>query len=169
MKNTTLTAFLLSVCLVLFSCKGTKESAANAQSQEPKLKVDSPTDAKLVFTYECTACFGTCPVYEIKVYDNGYATYEGKYYTEFIGLHSATISKDAIDRILSLATEIGFGSYKSEYKSDISDLPSRITGVVINGKLKKVIDRGGDEAPTELRDLEGLIESMTKDISWKAK
>ena len=55
------------------------------------------------------------------------------------------------------ATEIGFDNLKNEYSERITDLPT--TYIMINNK--KIKDYYG--APTELKDLEKLIEKIILD------
>ena len=109
---------------------------------------------ELIISLEKTACFGTCPVYKIKIYDSGKATYEGLRHVEKTGLHYLTISESEKNKILIEAKKIGFNKMKNEYTERITDLPT--TYITIRKKIIK--DYYG--APTELKELENNIEEL---------
>ena len=107
-----------------------------------------------IISLEKTACFGRCPVFKIIIYSNGECLYNGIKFVKKSGEYNLKINKREIDEILSQAKEIGFDNLKNEYSERITDLPT--TYIMINNK--KIKDYYG--APTELKDLEKLIESM---------
>ena len=109
---------------------------------------------ELIISLEKTACFGTCPVYKIKIYNSGKATYEGLKHVEKTGLHYLTISESEKNKILMKAKKIGFNNMKKEYTEKITDLPT--TYIMIRKKMIK--DYYG--APTELKELEKNIEEL---------
>ena len=110
-----------------------------------------------IISLEKTACFGRCPVFKIIIYNNGECLYNGIKFVEKSGEYNLKIKKREIDEILSQAKEIGFDNLKNEYSERITDLPT--TYIMINNK--KIKDYYG--APTELKDLEKLIEKIILD------
>ena len=109
---------------------------------------------KKIISLEKTACFGRCPVFKIIIYNNGECLYNGIKFVKKSGEYNLKINEREVDEILSQAKEIGFDNLKNEYSERITDLPT--TYIMINNK--KIKDYYG--APTELKDLEKLIESM---------
>jgi len=110
-----------------------------------------------IISLEKTACFGRCPVFKIIIYNNGECLYNGIKFVKKSGEYNLKINEREVDEILSQAKEIGFDNLKNEYSERITDLPT--TYIMINNK--KIKDYYG--APTELKDLEKLIEKIILD------
>lgn len=136
MKN-----YLFFLIFILSSC----HNSAKINSTNSKVKIIS---------LEKTACFGTCPVFHIEIYNNGFATYNGKKFVTLKGLHNLEISKNDISKILKKAKEIDFQNLKNEYTENITDLPT--TYIMV--KNKKIKDYFG--APEKLKELEKMIEDI---------
>lgn len=109
---------------------------------------------KLIISLNKTACFGTCPVYKIKIYNNQSAIFEGVKFVEKEGSYNFKISKKEINTILNKAKKINFQKMEDEYIELITDLPT--TYIMINNKQIK--DYYG--APKELKELEEIIENI---------
>ena len=109
---------------------------------------------KLIISLNKTACFGTCPVYKIKIYNNQSAIFEGIKFVEKEGSYNFKISKKEINTILNKAKKINFQKMEDEYIELITDLPT--TYIMINNKQIK--DYYG--APKELKELEEIIENI---------
>ena len=75
-------------------------------------KINSTNSKVKIISLEKTACFGTCPVFHIEIYNNGFATYNGKKFVTIKGLHNLEISKNDISKILKKAKEIDFQNLK---------------------------------------------------------
>ena len=136
---------LIIFIIILSSCKTTSNQIFNDQK-------------KLIISLEKTACFGTCPILKIEIYNNGTIVYNGIKHVKKIGIYNLQIEKEEIQKILSKAEKIGFYKLKKEYTERISDLPT--TYIMINGKLIK--DYFG--APKKLKDLENQIEKKILDL-----
>ena len=109
---------------------------------------------KVIISLNKTACFGTCPVYKIKIYNNQSAIFEGVKFVEKEGSYNFKISKKEINTILKKAKKINFQKMEDEYTELITDLPT--TYIMINNKQIK--DYYG--APKELKELEEIIENI---------
>lgn len=136
---------LIIFIIILSSCKTTSNQISNNQK-------------KLIISLEKTACFGTCPILKIEIYNNGAVVYNGIKHVKRLGIHYFEIQPKEIQKILSKAKEIGFDNLENEYTEKISDLPT--TYIMINGKLIK--DYFG--APKNLKILETLIEEKILDL-----
>jgi hypothetical protein len=78
----------------------------------------------VILSIERTPCFGRCPVFELKVYKNGYTTFEGKMNTDKQGLYMCNTKKEVLDSIFLRANTINFFNLQDEYDSPVTDLPS---------------------------------------------
>ena len=147
MKN-----YLFLFFLIVSSCKLTSTTyyskSLNSNSEELS------TDKTKIISLEKTACFGTCPIFTINIFNNGKVIYYGKKFVKKLGNLYLELNQKEINKILNKAKEINFNNLKSEYTENISDLPT--TYVSINNKTIK----NYYGAPKELKDLEKLIESI---------
>ena len=132
---------VLFIFLIIISC--------NTVLENTKEKLN-----KLTISLEKTACFGTCPVFKIKIFNNGDAIFEGKKFVKKKGLIKFKISQKEIQKILAKARNIKFTKMLNEYSEKITDLPT----TYIQIKEKKIKDYYG--APKKLKDLEKLIEEI---------
>ena len=82
--------------------------------------------------------------------------YEGRTFAKKEGKHTKTLSKEAMDEITNMIREIGFFNLEDKYDAQITDIPSCIISVNLDGKKKKILDRY--DGPNSLRNLEKLID-----------
>ena len=151
--------------------KEEKENLASAEIDDietPKeveeLKTNN-TDS-LYFSYKRTPCFGRCPIFKLKIYNSGYATYDGTNFVDYIGLYKASISKGTLDSLESALKEANFFWLEDAYDNEnVTDLPSRIVEVNLNGKHKKVIGRY--QFPEELKQLYIKLDKLFEHIEWE--
>ena len=149
-------AFLIFTFFALaFGCKNQKgaahenSSAALSGDSDPDtvvVVVEKPAEPKdsLVISFEKTPCFGRCPVYKIKVYASGFATYEGLNFAEKMGLYSTQLTQKQIENIYHSALEIGYFEMDSDYNNpNVTDLPSTISRIHYNGRDKRIRARMG--------------------------
>ena len=136
---------LLLVFLVLFACGSSKKGIEIKEIKK-----------ELIISLERTPCYGTCPIYKIKIFSDGSAFYHGERFVEKIGNYEFSVSKETLNYILKKADEIGFFELEDKYTANITDLPKTIT-FIKNGKHKKrVVDYYG--APKTLKEFESLVD-----------
>ena len=122
---------------------------------------------------ERTACFGTCPVYEVSVFADGSVTFTGTRFVESVGDYSTQIGRSGFRRLVEFSEDIGFFDLDDEYRYGraedgsrivVSDLPSRITTIYRDGEVKSVLNyfRG----PEELEQFERLIDTVANTAQW---
>ena len=118
------------------------------------VKKEKSKDKLEIISLEKTACFGTCPIFKITIYNNGETNYIGKKFVKKPGNHKLNLKQKEIDLILKKAKKINFQNLKKEYTENISDLPT--TYIMIKNKTIK--NHFG--APDKLKELETLIERI---------
>ena len=139
------------------------ESDGKKEPQERRLSVDS-----LIARIERTPCYGTCPVYTLSVYNTGFVTYEGENFVENKGFYGAYVSRNVLSTLQHMAQEIGFAELQDRYDNEgITDIPSTITTVRLNGKLKTVVNRDG--GPEKLQQFQDFFDSLFTDVKWDDK
>ena len=103
---------ILFVVTFVWACNGPKEvadsnseAAATTSPDTIVMVVEKPVEPidSLVISFSKTPCFGRCPVYKVKVYESGFATYEGLNFAEKLGLYSYRFSNEEIEAIRNVS------------------------------------------------------------------
>ena len=123
---------------------------------------------EVVITLERTACHGTCPVYALTIYGSGTVIYEGIEYVKTTGEKEGSISEEQVRQLISEFEKIGYFSLSDSYEErTITDAPSAITSITIDGKTKSIKHYHGDfSAPELLTELENRIDEITNSAQW---
>lgn len=164
----------IAVLAATISCKSQKNTAADLVESEPKVqdtlvvfveKPDQPKDS-LIIAFEKTPCFGRCPVYKIKVYESGFALYEGINFAEKMGMYSTVLTQSQIDNIYQSAIEIGYFKLDAEYNNPlISDLPSTLSRINYHGKDHRIMAR--NNVPEKLKVFHDNLSITLLEKDWK--
>lgn len=155
---------LLAVVINAVGCDG-----GNGEGTATLTPTPTTGDLKdLVITLERTACFGACPVYELTVYGNGTVVYEGDRFVTEVGIRTTIISEEKVQRLVSEFQGIDYFALSDSYEDVmVTDLPSAITSITIQGRTKRVRHYHGDlRAPQELTKLENRIDEIVNSSQW---
>ena len=127
-----------------------------------------PNYEDMVITLERTPCYGFCPVYKLTIGGDGTVVYEGKDFVSIRNREETTISRDEIDQLVKEFKRIDYFSLNDEYtERTITDAPSVITSITLDGKTKTIEHYHGDfSAPEELTELEDKIDEIVKSEKW---
>ncbi len=125
----------------------------------------------VTITLERTSCYGTCPVYEVSIDETGLVQYRGKAFVQVEGKQTRRITPEAVRRLVGEFLAIDFFQLNGRYDSmgglKVSDLPTTITTINLDGRRKRVEDYVG--APDALRGLEALIDETAGVREWTGK
>lgn len=126
------------------------------------------TDANVAITLERTACFGTCPIYTLTIYEDGTVVYNGERFVDVTGEQTAQIPPETVDLMVEALHEAGYFDWDEEYTSmTVTDLPYVITSVTRDGETHRINRYGGDDsAPLALPFLENWIDLMANSAMW---
>lgn len=125
-------------------------------------------DANPVITLERTACFGTCPVYTVSIFEDGTVTYEGENFVTVTGTETSEIAPETVALMVEAFAEAGYFDWEEAYdQQSVSDLPTIITSVTRDGVTHRITRYTGDNtAPLALAFLEQWIDDMTNTSLW---
>ena len=123
------------------------------------------TDDQLLIQLKKTPCYGTCPVYTIKIDQKGNGIFNGFENTDYTGLYSFRLNNKQLEGLITSFEQSGFFEMEDKYHGYVSDLPTIYLTYQSDGKKKKIMDYYG--APPELKDLEKQIETLV--LSRKMK
>ncbi|MBT5402189.1 MAG: hypothetical protein HOL28_01965 [Crocinitomicaceae bacterium] len=120
---------------------------------------------EVVTVLERGACFGRCPIYKVKIYSSGYASYEGVNFVDQIGLYQTQFSEKELADIALKGIEFGLDTMALSYDQPrVTDLPTTYIGTTINGELKTIKMRYG--YPESLRHYRNFLEELIKSKTW---
>lgn len=169
--------FVLGLILtpLLFGCSKKTISKLQPAAAEPDTSIVTSDeddvltgrDSFLVAGFDKTACFGTCPVYQVRFYSNGRVTWYGRRYVERMGWYQAVCEASLLKRIRGKALEAGFLDFDHRYppKPQVSDLPSTITYVRI-GDIEKQVQHIY-EGPEKLIAFEQFLQELIESLDWQ--
>ena len=120
-------------------------------------------DDNIVITIQRSSCYGPCPIYSAKIYADGSVVYVGKEFVKEIGERRFKITPERVQELIKEFQRIDYASLKDKYDADengnsLTDLPTTITSICLDGKKKKVVNYFG--APRKLDELEDKIDSL---------
>ncbi len=166
---------IIFLALLAFSCKSNKDAADSASVENENSTPDTvvvvmekPAEQKdsLLIGFEKTPCFGRCPVYKVRVYRSGFATYEGLNFTEKLGMYSSNFSDEEIAEIFKSAAEIGYFSFEDKYDNKmISDLPSTISTLHSEDEKKRIVARV--DVPEPLKNFHKNLAVTLQEKDWQ--
>jgi hypothetical protein len=157
MKNLFPVLAISLVVLLAVSCTSTKETTSNSVS-ESTVETTKQTEPQILASIERTACYGRCPMYKVTFMDNGEVKYVGKGFVDKIGTYKMLISANEVLEIKNKISEYSYFKLDSLYPTLITDFPSSITEVNLNGKRKKVVNRSSP--PPSLKAFEKFLDGL---------
>jgi ankyrin repeat protein len=115
-----------------------------------------------------TGCFGSCPSYEVEVHGDGTVRYEGRSYVAILGEHHCSVPEENVRELAKLFRATDYYSLRDEYVAGMTDNPTYISSIQIDGKSKTVKDYVGAMIgmPLEVSDLESSIDRLTEVQRW---
>jgi Domain of unknown function (DUF6438) len=126
------------------------------------------TNDEAKITLERTACFGTCPIYTVTLYEDGRVVYEGEKYVDVAGEQAINIGEEAFAELMQAVEDVGYFEWDDEYMvEDATDHPYAMTSVTRDGETKTINHYTGDgSAPPELSYLENWIDVVAMTQQW---
>ena len=89
-----------------------------------------------------------------------------KRFVDKIGCFHSKLNRKKIENIVSLVDKINYFKLDSVYSSNVTDLPSVVTEVIVNGKSHRVVDEKLSE--TKLNILYDKIDKLIIEVDeWK--
>lgn len=158
-----LSTFIMAILLI--SCANTKEMNSNNTSNDNSVFKNVAKDDSLFASIRRGACFGSCPTFEIKIYNSGFAELKGTRALDLIGDYTTTISKEQMFALLEKAKSIDYQKMDDVYDNPmITDLPETKTSIVIDGKRKSI--RRRVDFPMEIVGFEEMFDKLLMSEKW---
>ncbi len=136
----------------------------------PTKHVEPPAirpDSNIEITLERTGCYGSCPGYRVTLSRAG-IVFDGRGFTVAEGTHIAPLEIDAIRALAQRAVAADFYSLKDEYRAGVTDNPTYVLSLSVDGKRKQVQDYVGQWVgmPAVVHDLEDAVDEVARSDRW---
>lgn len=138
--------------------------------RSPKTHVAPPTlrpNSRIFISLRRSGCFGTCPSYTVTVSTDG-IVFEGDYYVVARGKHTAGIDPKVVRKLASRFVAADFYSMEPKYVASVTDNPTYVLTIDIDGHKKTVEDYVGswEGMPAVISDLEQEVDDLAKTERW---
>lgn len=122
----------------------------------------------LQITLERGVCFGACPDYTVTVHGDGRVVFEGRRFVAKEGRQEATISRNAVRALYAKFRAADFYALKDEYRAQVTDLPTYVVTLSVDGRTKRVLDYGGEMMgmPKPVTELQDAIDETAGTRQW---
>lgn len=136
----------------------------------PKTHIAPPPirqDSKISISLERTGCYGTCPSYTVTITCEG-ITFEGSSYVAARGKHLTQVDASAVRKLAARFEATDFYSMESRYVASVTDNPTYVLTISIDGHEKKVVDYVGEweGMPVAITNLEDEVDSFADTKRW---
>jgi len=125
------------------------------------------TKNQIVASLKTTACYGKCPVYEVRFSNTQYVTWRGYANTSRIGYYEARIEGKLLEEIKKRAETLALFDLEEIYPKKgefLEDYPAVITHIYSGEREKRIVNIY--DAPDALRDFEEYLIEVTKKLVW---
>ncbi|HWF02890.1 MAG TPA: DUF6438 domain-containing protein [Candidatus Angelobacter sp.] len=129
----------------------------------PALRPDSRIAIKLLRS----GCFGSCPAYNVTISTEG-ILFEGHGNVGAAGKHTDTVSPKDVRALAQKFIAADFYSMDASYRAGVTDCPTYMLSVVIDGHRKEVEDYMGswEGMPAVIESLEDQVDELARTDRW---
>jgi alpha-tubulin suppressor-like RCC1 family protein len=126
-----------------------------------------PDGVPLVAALQRGQCFGSCPVYSVRVYEDGTVVYRGERYVRVRGGRKAKLSTVELDGLRSAFRRSNFLGFKYECRFEHTDDSTARVFFTDSGKARLIEHyHGCAGVPAELTALEDEIDRIAGTSRW---
>lgn len=116
-------------------------------------------------SFSASACFGTCPVFELKIDGERNIAYDGNGYDKR-GHHNAILDTSMFNILVNRLNYINVGGLKSNYTYAVTDMPTYRFEIKFKGGAVKKVSDYANMAPLGLENLSTLIFAIATKNGW---
>lgn len=158
-----------------------KGKAATAQVEEyvdlvpperlPTTHISAPLirpDSTVTIVLDRSACYGTCPSYTVTISTDGRIVFDGRAYVAALGTHTDSVAAGAVRDLARKFVAADFYSMDAKYEALVTDNPTYVVSITIDGHQKKVLDYLGSRVgmPAVVTELEDEVDTLAQTQRW---
>ena len=123
------------------------------------------TDSKLKLELKKGACYGTCPIYDVRLFENRLVKYNGKRFVDSQGTFEWYMNKSDFNQLNELLESKDLAK-SVEYNLRVQDLP--LTSLTIYTQADTIVLKHKGSISEELKDrLKKIEKLLMKNANWK--
>jgi ankyrin repeat protein len=124
-------------------------------------------NSKIAITLERTGCFGSCPSYTITAGTDG-LVFDGQSSVVVTGKHTDVVDPDEVRKLAKRFVAADFYSMDNSYVAGVTDNPTYMLTLAIDGHAKQVEDYVGSWVgmPAVITELEEEVDTLGKTQRW---
>ena len=125
------------------------------------------SNSQVTVTLLRTGCFGSCPSYTVTISTNG-ITFEGNGFVVASGKHTDAAKAAAVRALARRFVAADFYSMNDQYQAGVTDNPTYVLSLTIDGRKKEVEDYVGQEVgmPAVIAELENAVDTFARTERW---
>lgn len=166
MKKLFLLLPAMALAVLFVGCDGSNGGGGNGSNDSTAVDTVKPAHdyANAVITLRRTVCFGMCPDYSLEILGDGTVNYEGFHAVKVEGKQTSKIAAKDVKELVDEFFKIDYLALKDSFVEPVTDMPSRTTSLLVDGKKKSVYNYFG--GPEELKVLEDKIDQVANSAQW---
>ena len=124
-------------------------------------------NSKVAITLARTGCFGSCPSYSVTVSTEGIA-FDGGGFVVAPGKHTDSVNADEVRNLAKRFVAADFYSMAASYRASVTDNPTYVLTIAIDGHKKEVEDYVGqwEGMPAVITELEDEVDTFGRTQRW---
>lgn len=150
---------IFSLLLSSFLACKSKEKAISKTIQN----IEKSTQLDDFVSLDRTGCFGTCPIYQIKIFRSGKVQYFGRKFVDNEGVFKAQMNKQQVNDFFAEVDALNWKSFPEQYPMDNVDFPQFRIEIKLDD-FQKVI-RGNTRADEALINLTQTIDELFETLN----
>jgi ankyrin repeat protein len=136
----------------------------------PKRHVAAPIlkpNSRIEITLQRTGCYGSCPGYTVTVSSDG-IVFEGRSFVVASGRHTDSAAAGDVQKLAKRFIAADFYSMDAEYRAAVTDNPTYVLSIDIDGRKKVVEDYVGqwEGMPAIITDFEQEVDAFARTERW---
>ncbi len=143
------------------------------EQESPSREIAMPTAPlhDMTVTLRRSACFGTCPVYTVRISGDGHVTYTGDAFVKTKGKHEYTIQTPAVAQLFDDIRAKNLWSLREHYAAGVTDMPTVTIEIRVGLSTHKIVDYMGRWVgmPRAVNDIQAQIDRIADTARWIGK
>ena len=126
-------------------------------------------NSKVSITLKRSGCFGSCPSYAVAVSTDG-IVFDGRGFVVAAGSHTDTVDASEVRHLAEKFVAADFYSMDATYRAGVTDNPTYLLSITIDGHAKEVEDYVGswEGMPAVVTELEDEVDAFARTERWIA-
>ena len=124
-------------------------------------------DSRVAITLERGVCYGRCPAYKVTVSTEG-IVFQGYRFVAALGRQTDRVDANQVRNFARNFVAADFYSMDDAYRATMTDNPTCVLSISIDGHSKKVLDYLGptEGMPAVITELEDKVDALARTERW---